>query len=185
MSLPEVATREEWLEARRALLAREKAFTRQMDTLNADRRRLRRAFGRAAGAPRRPGHGLRRRGPGPLREDRHLQGETRLDVPLLLVARQRLPLRLPRHHRRVEGAAGGQLPHPGRPRGPGGRQTPLDPRAGAAVREPGLQLLPARRRGHLPHQFDVRPGHRGVQRLLRHPRPHGARSADEPSLVPG
>ncbi|MGA2306053.1 MAG: DUF899 domain-containing protein [Acidimicrobiales bacterium] len=40
MSLPEVATRDEWLEARRALLIREKEFTRQRDTLNADRRRL-------------------------------------------------------------------------------------------------------------------------------------------------
>jgi predicted dithiol-disulfide oxidoreductase (DUF899 family) len=40
MSLPEVATREEWRKARRALLAREKEFTRQKDALNADRRRL-------------------------------------------------------------------------------------------------------------------------------------------------
>jgi predicted dithiol-disulfide oxidoreductase (DUF899 family) len=40
MSLPAIATREEWLEARKALLAREKEFTRQKDVLNADRRRL-------------------------------------------------------------------------------------------------------------------------------------------------
>jgi predicted dithiol-disulfide oxidoreductase (DUF899 family) len=40
MSLPDVVTREEWLVARRALLAREKDFTRQKDILNADRRRL-------------------------------------------------------------------------------------------------------------------------------------------------
>ncbi len=40
MSLPEVATRAQWLEARKALLAREKEFTRQKDVLNADRRRL-------------------------------------------------------------------------------------------------------------------------------------------------
>lgn len=40
MSLPEVATREEWLVARKQLLAREKELTRQRDTLNADRRRL-------------------------------------------------------------------------------------------------------------------------------------------------
>jgi predicted dithiol-disulfide oxidoreductase (DUF899 family) len=40
MSLPEVVSREEWLAARRALLAREKALTRQRDAVNADRRRL-------------------------------------------------------------------------------------------------------------------------------------------------
>ena len=40
MSLPDVVTREEWLVARRALLAREKELTRQRDRLNADRRRL-------------------------------------------------------------------------------------------------------------------------------------------------
>ncbi len=34
-------------------------------------------------------------------EDRALQGEEGLDVPLVLVARQRLQLRLPRHARRV------------------------------------------------------------------------------------
>ena len=40
MSLPEIATREEWLAARRALLEREKALTSMQDTLNADRRRM-------------------------------------------------------------------------------------------------------------------------------------------------
>jgi predicted dithiol-disulfide oxidoreductase (DUF899 family) len=40
VSLPEVTTREKWLEARTELLAREKAMTRQRDALNADRRRL-------------------------------------------------------------------------------------------------------------------------------------------------
>ena len=40
MSLPEVVSREEWLVARKALLAREKEFTRLKDALNADRRRL-------------------------------------------------------------------------------------------------------------------------------------------------
>ncbi len=40
MSLPDIASREEWLRARKALLAREKEFTRQKDALNADRRRL-------------------------------------------------------------------------------------------------------------------------------------------------
>ena len=40
MSLPEIATREEWLAARRALLAREKELTSLQDALNADRRRM-------------------------------------------------------------------------------------------------------------------------------------------------
>jgi predicted dithiol-disulfide oxidoreductase (DUF899 family) len=40
MSLPEVVSRDEWLEARRRLLAQEKEFTRRHDALNADRRRL-------------------------------------------------------------------------------------------------------------------------------------------------
>ena len=40
MSLPKIASRDEWLEARTALLEKEKAFTRQRDELNAERRRL-------------------------------------------------------------------------------------------------------------------------------------------------
>jgi len=40
MSLPDVVSREQWLEARRQLLAREKEYTRSRDALNADRRRL-------------------------------------------------------------------------------------------------------------------------------------------------
>ena len=40
MSLPEVVTREEWLAARTALLAKEKEMTRAHDALNAERRRL-------------------------------------------------------------------------------------------------------------------------------------------------
>ncbi len=40
MSLPEIASRQEWLRARKALLAHEKDLTRQKDALNAERRRL-------------------------------------------------------------------------------------------------------------------------------------------------
>jgi predicted dithiol-disulfide oxidoreductase (DUF899 family) len=40
MSLPEVVSRDEWLAARKELLAKEKQFTRERDALNADRRRL-------------------------------------------------------------------------------------------------------------------------------------------------
>jgi predicted dithiol-disulfide oxidoreductase (DUF899 family) len=40
MSLPEVVSREEWLAARKALLAEEKAMTRARDALNVKRRRL-------------------------------------------------------------------------------------------------------------------------------------------------
>ncbi len=39
-SLPTVASREEWLAARKALLQREKELTRQRDAVNAERRRL-------------------------------------------------------------------------------------------------------------------------------------------------
>ena len=40
MSLPPVVSRDEWLVARKALLAKEKAFTRERDALSAERRRL-------------------------------------------------------------------------------------------------------------------------------------------------
>lgn len=40
MSLPRIASREEWLAARKALLAKEKELTRQRDALNAERRDL-------------------------------------------------------------------------------------------------------------------------------------------------
>ncbi len=40
MSLPEIVPADQWLAARRELLAREKEFTRRHDELNADRRRL-------------------------------------------------------------------------------------------------------------------------------------------------
>ena len=40
MSLPETVSPEEWRAARKALLAKEKAFTRQRDALNTERRRL-------------------------------------------------------------------------------------------------------------------------------------------------
>jgi predicted dithiol-disulfide oxidoreductase (DUF899 family) len=40
MSLPQVVTRDEWVQARKELLAKEKELTRQRDALSADRRRL-------------------------------------------------------------------------------------------------------------------------------------------------
>src|SRR4051794_31647911 len=40
MSLPQIASRDEWLAARKALLDREKEMTRARDAVNADRRRL-------------------------------------------------------------------------------------------------------------------------------------------------
>jgi predicted dithiol-disulfide oxidoreductase (DUF899 family) len=40
MKNPETVSREEWLIARKALLAKEKQFTRQRDALNAARRRI-------------------------------------------------------------------------------------------------------------------------------------------------
>src|SRR6266567_5047206 len=40
MSLPEIVSRQQWMAARKRLLAREKELMRQRDALNADRRRL-------------------------------------------------------------------------------------------------------------------------------------------------
>lgn len=40
MTLPKIATREEWIAARKALLAKEKELTRQRDALNTERRNL-------------------------------------------------------------------------------------------------------------------------------------------------
>ena len=40
MSLPQIVSREEWLSARKELLAKEKAATRARDALNAERRGL-------------------------------------------------------------------------------------------------------------------------------------------------
>jgi len=40
MHLPEVVSPEEWLAARRELLAKDKELTRMRDRVNADRRRL-------------------------------------------------------------------------------------------------------------------------------------------------
>jgi predicted dithiol-disulfide oxidoreductase (DUF899 family) len=40
MNLPEIVSREQWLAARKDLLAREKRLSRERDALNADRRRL-------------------------------------------------------------------------------------------------------------------------------------------------
>jgi predicted dithiol-disulfide oxidoreductase (DUF899 family) len=40
MAFPEIVTREEWLEARKQFLVREKQATRERDALNAERRRL-------------------------------------------------------------------------------------------------------------------------------------------------
>ena len=40
MTLPDIVSREQWLAARKALLAKEKAMTRARDALNAERRRL-------------------------------------------------------------------------------------------------------------------------------------------------
>src|SRR4051812_12241127 len=40
MSLPPVVSREQWVAARKELLAKEKQFTRERDAMNAERRRL-------------------------------------------------------------------------------------------------------------------------------------------------
>ena len=163
MSLPQVVSRDEWLAARKALLAKEKEPTRARDALNAERRRLpmvridkdyvfegpdgpggaarpvrgpppadrrplhvrpelgrrlpelhgrrRRDVGRSARAPAQPRHDVRLVSRAPLAKIERLQGAQGLDVPVVLVVRQRLQLRLPRHARRVGRAGRVQLPH--------------------------------------------------------------------------
>jgi hypothetical protein len=56
MALPEVVTHEQWLEARKRLLAAEKEETRRRDALSAERRRLpmvriEKEAGRSPGTP--------------------------------------------------------------------------------------------------------------------------------------
>ena len=163
MSLPDVVSRDQWLAARKELLAKEKELTRRRDALNAERRMLpmveiekpyafegpegeatlldlfegRRQLilihfmfdpewedgcasctaGADEMAPGLIAHlharetSLAYVAPRAAGEDRALQGQAGLDLPVLLVVRQRLQLRLPRHARRVGGTGRVQLPH--------------------------------------------------------------------------
>ena len=146
---PDVATREDWLAARKKLLAREREVTHLRDAVNAERRRLPmvkvekdyvfegpsgevRLLDMFEGRPQlyihhfmwidaidegcpsctmaadltftregsraaeRQGRDVRRGVAGTVCQHRAIQGQARLDVPVVLVARQRLHLRLPR-----------------------------------------------------------------------------------------
>lgn len=102
MSLPKVVSREEWLVARKALLAREKKATRARDALNADRRRLPMVTidkdylfeGPAGKASLLDLFDGRRqliagpRLPRAARQDRAVQDHQRLDFPVVLLVRQ-------------------------------------------------------------------------------------------------
>ena len=186
MSLPKVVSRDEWLTARKELLAKEKELTRQRDALNAERRDLpmveidkdyvfegpdgkaslldlfegRRQLivshfmfdpswddgcpSCSAGADE-ISDGLLEHlhardttfavvVPRAAGEDRGVQGAPGLDLPLVLLVRQRLQLRLPRHAGRVRGAGRVQLPDEGRVRG--GRGRPPSSRASSRSRIP-------------------------------------------------
>ena len=109
-----------------------------------------------ARAPGRPRHHARLRLARADREDRGLQGAQGLDLPLVLVLRHRLQLRLRRHDGPVGQAARLQLP-------------PLRGRAGRDARD---ELLPARGRRRLPHELDLRARRRDDRRLVLLPRPH-------------
>ena len=87
------------------------------------------------------------------------------DIPVVLVVRQRLQLRLPHHDRRVGRAARGQLPRPRRDRRRRVRE--LGARGAAAGGDARHQLLPARGRRRVPHVLDVRARHRGDRRRVR------------------
>ncbi len=111
--------------------------------------------------PRRARHVVRSGRAGAARQDRDVQGEAGLDVPVVLVARIRLQLRLPRHARRVGRSVPVQLPHQGRARCRRAAAARLLGFAGVA----GTQLLPARRRPRVPHVLGIRARH-GVGRWL-------------------
>ena len=75
----------------------------------------------------------------PLAKIERLQGAQGLDVPVVLLVRQRLQLRLPRHARRVGGAARVQLPR----RWPSSRQRAarLDAEAEQPFEMPGISCF--------------------------------------------
>ena len=89
-------------------------------------------------APRGTGHGLRRHLACAARQDRAVQGEAGLVVPVVLVVRQRLQLRLPRDARRVGRTPRVQLPVS---RGAHGRRHRLVRRGRAADGAPGLSCF--------------------------------------------
>src|SRR6476660_1808868 len=95
---PDVATREEWLEARTKLLAREREVTHLRDAVNVDRRGQQRlpelhdgrkphVHGEGPRAAEREGRDVRCGVASAVCEHRALQGRARLDVPVVLVAR--------------------------------------------------------------------------------------------------
>jgi hypothetical protein len=77
---------------------------------------LRRRRDRQAAAATRAQRHARGRVAGAVREARRVPGADGLDVPLVLLVRQRLQLRLPRHPRRPGRAGAGPLPHRSRTR---------------------------------------------------------------------
>ena len=210
---------EEWLVARKALLAREKEFTRQKDALNADRRRLPMVAvekdykfegpeGRCAWPTFSTGkrqlivyhfmfdpswddgcsactagcdelsdglldhlaareHRLRRRRPGTYEKIAAYKEKRGWTFPFFssfgsdfnydfhaTIDESKAPMEI--NFRTREDLA---APEATKLRWALDEEQPFE--------NPGLQLLPPRRRCHLPHQLDLRPGHRGVQRLLR------------------
>src|SRR5829696_7262601 len=198
-NLPKVVSPEEWLAARKELLVKEKELTRTRDRVNADRRRMPMVrvdkpytfegpdgtvglLDLFEGRPQLVMHHFmwindidadgteRPRDTGAVREDRRVPRTYGVDVLLVLLGRQRLQLRLPRHGRRP-GRAGADLPpHRGRARR-GGNAIYGD----HAWRLAGHQRIPPRRRRGLPHLLHVRPWRRRVPQRLPLPRPHRPR----------
>ena len=126
---------------------------------------------------------LRRRVAGAPRQARALQGRAGLGLPLVLVVRQQLQLRLPRDDRRLGRAGRVQLPRRGRA-GRGRHGVAL----GGIERAAGLQRVPAHRRRHLPHVLDVRTRHgvarRGRTRSSTRPRSAARRTGRSPRAAP-
>ena len=114
---------------------------------------------------------LRGRLPRAAGQDRALQGKRGWTLPLVLVVRQRLQLRLPRHARRVGGAGRVQLPRRRRARGTGHRtgidgDQPLEhPGYSCFLRDGDASSTPTRRSPAAPSD----------RRRVRLPRPDRAR----------
>ena len=123
--------------------------------------------------PARPRHHVRGRLARADRQDRALQGEAGLDVPVVLVLRQRLQLRLPRHARRVGRAGRVQLPR----RRPSSRRR--GDRAGsgrAAVRATRATAASCATATRVFHTYSVYArGPESARRLVLLPRPDRAR----------
>ena len=135
-------------------------------------RGCRRGLGRIPRPPAHPRHHVAYVSRAPLDKIQALQVRTRVDVPVVLVVRQRLQLRLPRHPRRFRHAAEYNYRSDAEHSGSG---MEIYVAGGSAGRTTRAQHVLARRRQGLPHVFGVRARHGVDRRFLLPARRDGAR----------